>query len=137
MLEFGGAEDAELESFFLREAIVPLWFSGVVFRGFLGRGARLLGPKPAGATAAEGVGGAELSLLVGAASGAGGLGRGGGAGIEIPFGRCGASDAEESNLGRVDCRCTVPRGCTATAPALGCARIVGEEVGCRWYFGRC
>ena len=95
-----------------------------------------------GAMAAEGVGGAELSLFVGGASGAGGVGRGGGGGIAMPFG-LGASEADESNRGRAEARCTMCEwglaadGATVTPPAFGCESIVGEEVGCRWYFGRC
>jgi hypothetical protein len=89
---------------------------------------------PTGATAADGVGGAELSLFVGGASGAGGVGNGGGTGTAMPLGRC-ASDADESSRGRADWRCArcgcalATGGATVTAPALGCVIIVGEEVG--------
>lgn len=85
------------------------------------------------------MGGVEAFFAVGAASGAGGVGRGGGAGA--PFGR---SDALESWRGR-DVPGRMGR-CwdadrlgefTTTAPWLvGCARIVGDEVCCLAYLGR-
>lgn len=138
---FGCGLEEEVECLFLLPFPSAL-LSGVVFRGFFGRPARPCGGRPTGATAAEGVGGAELSLFVGPASGAGGVGSGGGAGTSVPLGRCGASEAEESRRGRADCRWTIcggmgpGAGLTATG-ALGWDRIVGEEVGWRLYFGRC
>ena len=99
--ELGCGEDAELDCF-LRLPLV-FWSSGVGFRVFLDRPNRPCTPTATGLTAAEGVGGAELSLLVGGASGAGGVGKGGGAGTAMPFGRC-ASEADESNRGRADAR---------------------------------
>ena len=71
-------------------------FGGVGFRPLRGRcvfGTYVGAPL-------EGVGGVELFLFVGGASSAGGVGKGGGTGT--PFGRCGASDAEDSRRGLVE-----------------------------------
>lgn len=95
---------------------------------------------------ADGVGGVLASLTAGGPSIAGGVASGG-AGSERPFG---LSVACESRRGRLWLRCRegcagarggpVPPavlGTAAAAAAPVCVTMVGEEVICLGYFGRC
>ncbi len=127
----GWGEEVPEDSFF-RLMMAAIGLSGLGRRVFLDRAVRCrCGGAP------EGVGGWDAFWFVDGASGAGGVGRGGAAGM--PLG-C-ASEAVESIRGRVEPRCIicglmVLGGFTATAPAFGCDKMVGDEVGSRLYFGR-
>lgn len=84
-----------------------------------------------GAAPPKGVDGVDIVFAVGCASGAAGLGSGGATGTPLAWT---LSDAEDPLRGRFDDRWVAGM----ETPVVGLwLSMVGEEVCCRPYFGRC